>query len=74
MRGNLPIRFLRRLRPAAIVVPELVGSEVTLREPGAGFQSDDLEPRLRQRERGDASDRAEADNDDVGFSQSSRHG
>src|SRR5262249_447693 len=63
MGWNLAVRLLRRLRPAAEIVAQLVGREVARREPAAGLEPDYLEPRARERQRGDAADRAEPDDD-----------
>ena len=42
------------------------GAKSRLREPRAGFEADDVEAGLRERQRGHAAGGAEADDDDVG--------
>jgi len=71
---DLAVRLLRRLRPAAEIVAQLVGGEIARREPGARFEPDHLEPCARERQRGDAADRAEPDDDDVGLLKVDGHG
>ena len=70
---NLVIRLLHRLGPVTDVVPDLVGSEVAAREPRAGLQADDVEPRLGERECRHATGRAQADDHDVRGSERLRH-
>ena len=53
-------------RPGAHVVAYLVGGEVAAGQPAASFETDDIEPRLRQWEHGHAAGGAEPDDDDVG--------
>ena len=67
------VGLVHRHRPIAEVVAELVGGEVATREPGSRLEPDDLDPRLRQRQHGDASRHPEADHDDIGVFQPSRH-
>ena len=74
MRGNLAIRLLDRVRPAAEVVAQLVGRVVRRRQPGTRLEPDDVDARLRERQRGHAARRAEADDDDAGPGELSRHG
>ena len=74
MGGDLAVGLLRRLRPAAEIVAQLVGREIARRQPGAGLDADHVEARARERERGDAADRAEPDDDDVGFLKVDGHG
>ncbi len=74
MGRDLAVRLLRRLRPAAEIVAQLVGGEIARREPGAGLEPDHLEPCARERQRGDAADRAEPDDDDVGLLKVDGHG
>ena len=73
MGRHLAIRLLSRLRPAAEVVAQFVRSEVARSEPRACLDPDHLEPGLRKRERSDATDRPEADDDDIGLFQVSGH-
>jgi hypothetical protein len=70
---NFLVRLLHTLRPAAIVVAQFVRREVATRQPRAGFETDHLEPCLRERQRHHATGRAEADDDDVGVLESGRH-
>ena len=71
---DFAVRLLRRLRPAAEIVAQLVGREVARGEPGARLEPDHLEPGARQRQRGDAADRAEPDDDDIGLLKVDGHG
>ena len=73
MGWNLAVRLLSRLRPAAEVVAQFVRSEIARGEPSTRFDPDHLEPSLRKREGSDASNRPEADDDDVGLLQFSGH-
>ena len=68
------IGLLHRLRPAADVVSQLVWSEIRGSEPGPGLETDHVESGSRERESGHAAHSAEADDDDVGFLQTRRHG
>ena len=72
MRRHFLLRLLHRHRPVAHVVADLVGREVALGEPRAGFEADDVDARLRERQHGDAAGGAEADDDDVGVFEPSR--
>jgi hypothetical protein len=74
MRRDFAIRFLDRLGPASHVVPQLVWSEVVRVEPPPRLETDDAEASARKRKCGNAADRAEADNDDVGLRQVRGHG
>src|SRR5438876_9406631 len=74
MGRNLLVRLLHRLRPGAVIVSQLVWSEVSGREPRARLETDHLEPRLREGERRHAADCAEADDDDIGLLQINGHG
>ena len=49
------------------------GAKSAGRQPRARFEPDDVEPGLRERQRGHAAGGAEADDDDVGPRQLSRH-
>src|SRR5439155_23925926 len=70
---DLLVRFLHRLRPAAIVVSQFVRRKITPRQPRARFEPDHLEPGLRERQRGDPSNCTKTDDDDVGVFQPGRH-
>ena len=74
MGGDLAVGLLRRLRPAAEIVAQLVGREIARRQPGAGLDADHVEARARERQRGDAADRAQPDDDDVGLLKVDGHG
>src|SRR5262249_6790924 len=74
MRRHFAIRFLDRLRPAAHVVPQLVGSEVVRVEPAARLETDDAEASPRQWKCGNTPDGAETHDDDVGLRQVRGHG
>ena len=65
MGRDLAVRLLRRLRPAAKIVAQLIGSKIAWRKPGASLEADHLEPRLRERQRGDPADSAEPDDNDI---------
>jgi hypothetical protein len=67
------IRFLDRLRPAAHVVPQFIGSKVVGVEPPTCFQTDDAQTGAGERKCSDAADGTKADNDDVGLRQVRRH-
>src|SRR5688500_6858986 len=67
------LRLLHRHRPVAHVVAQFVGREVAAGEPGAGFEANDLDARLRKRQHRDAARRAEANDDDVGGFESGSH-
>ena len=62
---DLSVGLLHRLRPPAEVVAQLVWREVVHPEPRTGLEADDVEPRLRERQRGDTTRGAETDDDHV---------
>jgi len=74
MRRNLAVCLLRRLRPAAEIVAQLVRREIARSEPGAGLEANNVKARARERQRGDAADSAESDDNDVGFLKVDGHG
>ena len=73
MSRHFAVRLLHRLRPCAVVVPELVGRKIFRGEPCTGFESNHLEARPRERKRGHAAGGTHADDDDVGGFQISGH-
>jgi len=74
MRRHFTIRFLDRLRPASHVVPQLVGSEIVRVQPPACLETNDAEASPRERKRGNTSDGAETNDNDVGLRQVRGHG
>src|SRR5207249_10146520 len=58
---------------AANVVAQLVGSKVAPGQPRARLEADHLEPRLRERQRGQPTGGAETDNDHVSVFESCCH-
>jgi len=73
MHRDLPVRLLHGVGPAAHVVAQLVGREIGWVQPAARLETDDVEPRLREGQHGDAAHRAEPDDDDVGPVQLNGH-
>jgi hypothetical protein len=67
MGRDLAVRLLCRLRPAAKIVAQFIGREITWREPRSRFKADDFETGSRERKRGHAANRSETDDDDVRF-------
>src|SRR6266550_2927169 len=61
----LAVRLLRRLRPTAKIIAQLIGREITRREPRSRLEADDFEAGPRERKRSHAADRSETDDDDV---------
>ena len=72
-RGPLLLSLLHQHGPIAIVVPDLVRSEVALVEPGPGLESHYVQPGLRQRQCGDPTRCAHPHDDDVGPSKLRGH-
>ena len=68
------VGLVHRHRPAADVIPQFVGREVAARQPGSRFEADHLDASLRERQHGDAARHPQADHDDVGVLEPSRHG
>ncbi len=73
MRRDLEVGLLYRLRPATIVVAQLVRGEVLGAQPRSGLEADDVQSRLHERQRRDTAHCAEPDDDDVGLLELSRH-
>ena len=71
---DLAVRLLDGVGPAAVVVEQLVRGVVAGAQPAARLQADHLQPRLREREDGNAASRAEADDGDVGLRELNGHG
>ena len=74
MRRHFAIGFLHRLRPAADVISQFVGSEIRGSEPGSRLETDDFKSGPRERKRSHAAHGAEPDDDDVRLLQVNRHG
>ena len=67
--GNFVIGFLYKPRLAAKINAHFICGKLRRNQPRAGFESNDIQPRSRQRQDRHTADRAEPDHHHIGFFQ-----